>query len=391
MPKLSPMKQEDPMSTLCRMAIETKYEDLPRDVVSYAKNSILDTIGVMAGGSAMEGIRAVVDFVKDKGGKPQSIIPFYGAKVPASEAALALGPMARAMDFGDVHEEASHSSEYTVPMLLAATGLKEKVTGKELITAYTVGQEVLIRIGISYKGISKGVPMGRGSGHFIFGCVAAAGKLLGLSLDELKNAQGIARGMTQPHDLTMYKPATLMVRIHHGFVCQDAINACLLSQRGITGPCEDVLLAPKGYLGFAKWETDPGALTKGVGEEWEMKGTMMKPYTACKGAHTSIDGILDQMEEHHFKVQNIADIDVDESSINWTLVCEPIEKKWNPQTVIECQFSLPYLMATAAYDKHIFLDSYTPEAMERQNVRALMTKISAKEDPSLPHMRQKLR
>jgi 2-methylcitrate dehydratase PrpD len=182
----------------------------------------------------------------------------------------------------------------------------------------------------------------------------------------------------------MYKPATLMVRIHHGFVCQDAINACLLSQRGITGPCEDVLLAPKGYLGFAKWETDPGALTKGIGEEWEMKGTMMKPYTACKGAHTSIDGILDQMEEHHFKVQNIADIDVDESSINWTLVCEPREKKWNPQTVIECQFSLPYLMATAAYDKHIFLDSYTPEAMERQNVRALMTKISAKEDPSLP-------
>jgi len=52
--------------------------------------------------------------------------------------------------------------------------------------------------------------------------------------------------------------------------------------------------------------------------------------------------------------------------------------------VPECQFSLPYVVATAAYDKEIFLDSYTPQARARQNVRDLMTRISAREDPSLP-------
>ena len=64
--------KKDPMAALCRMVLNTKYEDLPESVVNYAKQSILDTIGVIIGGSAMEGIPAVVDFVKDRGGKPES-------------------------------------------------------------------------------------------------------------------------------------------------------------------------------------------------------------------------------------------------------------------------------------------------------------------------------
>lgn len=384
MPKFVLIDQEDPMSTLCRMVINTNYEDLPGNVTTFAKHSILDTIGITIGGSAMEGIPAVVDLVKSKGGKPESIIPLYGGKVPASEAALAIAPMARAMDFGQVHDEGDHCTEHVVPALLAATGLKDKVTGREFLTAFTVGQEVLLRIGIAFRANSRGAPLGRENGHFIFGVVAAVGKLLGLSQEELENAEGIARTMTQPHDMAMYAPATLMVRIHHGFVCQDGINACLLAKRGITGPRQEILAAPKGYLGFAKWETDPDALTKGLGEEWEMLNAAIKPYPSCKGIHTSIEGILAQMKDHNFKAEDIANIEIDEGSGNWFFACQPKEVRWNPQTVAECQFSMPYLVATAAYNKEVFLDSYTPQARARKDVRELMTRITAKEDPNLP-------
>jgi len=384
MPRFVPIGEEDPMSTLCRMVINTSYPDLPGNVVNFGKYSILDAIGITIGGSAMEGIPAVVDLVKSKGGKPESTIPLYGGKVPASEAALAIAPMARAMDFGQVHDEGDHCSEYIVPALLAATGLKDKVTGRELLTAFTVGQEVLLRIGIAFRADSRGAPLGRECGHFIFGVVAAVGKLLGLSQDELENAEGIARTMTGPHDMAMYAPATLMVRVHHGFVCQNGINACLLAKRGITGPRHEVLTGPKGYLGFAKWETDPDALTKGLGEEWEMLNADIKPYPSCKGIHTSIEGILTQMKEHNFKAEDIANIEIDEGSGNWFFACQPKEVMWNPQTVAECQFSMPYLVATAAYDGGVSLDSYTPQARARKDVRELMTRITAKENPSLP-------
>ena len=204
-------------------------------MVNHAKRSILDTLGVTIGGSAMEGISKMVNFVKEKGGKQESIIPFYGIKAPASEAALAIGPMSRAMDLGDFHPEALHSSEYTFPSLIAALGLKSKVSGMEFITSFVTGQEVLIRIRqLAYR-ISRQRLGHRNAGHFIFGCVATVGKLLGLSLDELENAEGIASEMTQPHIGLMFHPPTLMIRVHHGFICQDAINACLLAQRGITG------------------------------------------------------------------------------------------------------------------------------------------------------------
>ena len=36
------ISNEDAMVTLCRMAAETKYEDLPPDVVDFAKKHILD-------------------------------------------------------------------------------------------------------------------------------------------------------------------------------------------------------------------------------------------------------------------------------------------------------------------------------------------------------------
>ena len=139
------------MSTLCRMVVETEYNDLPESAIKCAKKSILDTVAVIIGGSAMDGISAVVDLVKEKGGKPESFIPFYGGKVPASEAALAIGPMARAMDMGQVHRYAGHNSEYTLPALLAVLGLKNIVSGKEFITAFALGQEVLIRIGDAYR------------------------------------------------------------------------------------------------------------------------------------------------------------------------------------------------------------------------------------------------
>jgi 2-methylcitrate dehydratase PrpD len=376
--------QEDPMSTLCNAVVATKFEDLPSEVVRYAKHSILDTVAVTIGGSAMVGIPEVVSIVKEKGGKPETILPFYGGKVPASEAGFAIGPMSRAMDFGQVHAESGHCSEFIVPALLAATGLKDGVTGRAFITSFVVGQEMLLRIGNAYKAISHGGPAGRGSGHSIFGAVASVSKLIGLGLEELENAEGIARCMTQPHDIALASPATLMLRIHHGFICQDAINACLLAKRGITGPRREVLTGFRGYLGMAKWETDPSALTEGLGERWEMLNVSIKRYSSCMHTHNAVDGILDQMKKYNFEPDAIANIEVELSIQSLPVVVFPKEIKWNPQSEPECQFSLPYTLATAAFTKDVFLNSYTPQAMAREDVRKLMTRISAKEAPDLP-------
>lgn len=375
---------EDPMRTLCRMVVETSYADLPDRVVRHAKHTLLDGIAVTIGGSGMEGIPEVVELVKEKGGVEQSLLPFYGGRVPAAEAALAIGPMPRAMDCGDLHEEAGHVSEYIIASLLAATGLRPRVTGEEFLTALVVGQEVLIRIGAAYRVINAGISHGDCGGHYVFGAVAAVGKLIGLSQAELENAQGIARTMTQPHTMGIYAPATLMVRMHHGLVCQAAITACLLARKGITGPRESVLAGVHGFLATARWETNESALLDGLGERWDLEQIIVKGYSACYFSHSSIDGIVEQMGTHGFSADDIASISIEVSTPGWRAVCEPVERTWDPQTVHQCQFSLPYAVATAAVDGTVFVDSYDEEVRRRPQVRALMERITAVEVPGTP-------
>ncbi|WP_197021730.1 MmgE/PrpD family protein [Brevibacterium sp. VCM10] len=371
------------MSALCRMAVETEFEDFPEEARTKAKHTLLDSMAVTIGGSGLDGILEIVDLVKEKGGVEQSPIPFYGGLVPAAEAALAIGPMPRAMDCGDLHEEAGHISEYIVACLLAACGLREKVSGQEFLAALIVGQEVLIRIGSAYRLISNAIPRGDCGGHYIFGAVAAIGRLLGFTQEELENAEGIARTMTQPHTMSIYSPATLMVRMHHGLVCHSAILACQMARKGITGPRHSVLTGPNGFLGTAHWDTEPEALTRGLGEDWEMTAITTKGHSACYFSHSSIDGIIEQMSMHGFTAEDVEAIHVDVSVSGSKAVCEPAESKWAPGTVPECQFSLPYAVASALVDGHVFLDTYSERSRSRENVRELMGRITADADPQM--------
>ena len=137
----------DLMLDLVHFVVSTDYEDLPKDVVDYAKKHILDTIGSIVAGSSAEGITPAVDLAKEWGGNPQASILLFGGKVPVPSAAFAIGPMARALDFGAVHSEANeHPNEYT---FAAALPLAEFLgsSGRDLIIALALGNEIIVRIG----------------------------------------------------------------------------------------------------------------------------------------------------------------------------------------------------------------------------------------------------
>jgi len=110
------MKEQNQME-LIDWIINISYDDFPIEVVEYAKTLMLDVLGCIIGGSKQEAIPEVIQFVQEHGGTKESYLPIYGGKFSASMVAFALGSMARALDFGDVHMQGSHTSEYVLPAL----------------------------------------------------------------------------------------------------------------------------------------------------------------------------------------------------------------------------------------------------------------------------------
>ena len=139
--------------TLAKYIFETNYENLPRNVAEVTKKSLLDGIGVTLGaGTLGEGCRAFVDLAIQGGGKKESTIIGFNTKVPSYMAAFANGSMAHALDFEDAHEGALvHSNAATIPAALAVAESREITSGKELITAITLGSDIVCRMGLSLE------------------------------------------------------------------------------------------------------------------------------------------------------------------------------------------------------------------------------------------------
>ncbi len=382
------LHHEDGINTLCRMTAQLEYGDIPQEVLELAKELILDTIGCMIGGHGQHPLPKIARHIQEKGGVGEAYILFHGGKkVPAEEAAMAMGPMPRALDWAAIHPEAMHSVEHTLPPMLCALGYLDtvkgkRVTGKEFLTAFVAAQEVLVRIGSGYRG-NIGVQRGRSNGHYIFGSVAGVGRLLGLDQEQLENAEGIGRNMTQPHDMATYHPITHMVKVHQGFIAQDAVQDCKFAALGVTGPRDNVICGPMGYFGMANWETNEDVLFDGLGETWEQMGIEMKAYAGCKCLHCAVGAVEHIARAHGLGPEDIAHIHVEDSTLNINVSGGTMEEKLHPKDVFQRQFSIPYMVATVLYDGELIPQSFFDEPAAREEIQAFMQKVDIVENPAL--------
>ncbi len=376
-------KQVEPMETLANFIVRTQYEDIPADIIDTAKKVILDTIAISVAGSYSEGCQKVVEYVKNMGGVEQSSILVHGGKVPAPMAAFANAIMARALDLGEIHPEAAHVAEYVLPSLMAVAEMRGNVTGKEFLTAFIIGYDIASRIGEASFGVSEGLVHRRHPCFGPFGAVASTAKLLDFNASDIWNVMGIYYSVSGSWDMQMYDEGTLMVRAHHSFACEDAVHSVLLGKEGLSGPKEIFSGSAGFFTQFFPWKNNPDILTSELGDKWCIAETCLKPYTSCKFTHSPIDGIISIVNENKIDISDVEKIDC-KISKSAEMIIEPKKDKWNPQSMAECQFSLPYTVATAAIKKKVFIDDFNVNEIAREDVRELMKRIDASVDNELP-------
>ena len=141
------MNEKD-LSHIFASHVETcRYEDLPADAIEAAKKSILDVLGVcLAASGTVPAIQSVIEIVRESGGNPSCSVLGFGDRVPPLMAAFANGAMAHCLDFDDMGADGHHPSSYLVPAVFAAAEHVGGISGKHLITAIAIGQDMFFRM-----------------------------------------------------------------------------------------------------------------------------------------------------------------------------------------------------------------------------------------------------
>ncbi len=362
---------------------EINYATLSEDVTDRVKYLILDYIGVAARGSLSDSSRPVYSLV-DSLDKNHAGAVIIGTNIRAnpSFAALANGTAAHSLELDDVVNAASLHPAVTIMTAALAAAHINGCSGKELIEAVVAGYEVTIKLGISLDPSAHYAQGFHPTGTCgTMGSSITAAKILKLEQKEMMSALGIA-GSQAAGSMEFLTDGAFTKRLHAGWAAHSGVVAALLSKEGFTGP-ETILEGPFGFLHAYSPKSDPAMILTNWGHPYEIMKTSIKPHSCCRYKQGPIDGILKIMGENKIKTSDIDKVTLGILKTGYPIVAKPEELKYNPKSVVDAQFSMPFGAAVAILYGKATLNEYTKENIRSSQAKDMMNKIICVHDPEL--------
>jgi 2-methylcitrate dehydratase PrpD len=379
------MASSDAIFQLAEFCVHARYEQLPAQVVQATKIQIMDTLGGALPAAHLDGICQLRQWTQETGGAEHSLVWGSNLRVPVENAARLNAAMAHALEFDDTYERSLlHASVVTVATALSVADWVGGVSGQQFITAVAIGTDIACRLArAGSPGVSPFVvgwdptPMyGYLSAAFV------AGKLMGLSREQLVSAAGLAYQQIAGNAQASIQ-GTHAKRMGPGYAASAGIMAARLAQQGVEGGC-DVLEGVKGlYQQYHGGRYGPEELLGGLGASFAGPDIAPKPYPSCRGGHCGIDAALALRLVAGVQVDTIDKVIVHCAPAERMLLGMPLEKKQAPRTIVEAQFSLPWVVAAALTDGEVTLAHFSAAALERADLQAMARRIETAEDKSL--------
>ena len=362
-------RTNEPMVTeaLAKFAANLTFDDIPAETRTVARHCLMDMVGVALAGKSEPLSEILLAQIEDEGGSPHASLIGVGEKTSASQAALYNGSAAHALDYDDVLGIfTGHPTVAVMPAVLALAERHGK-SGRDVITAFVAGVEVLARIGGM---MSKGhYARGWHSTGTIGSIGAAAGcaNLLGLDAEATNRAMGIAA--TQAAGLksnfgTMSKP------LHAGKAAQNGLLGATLAARGFTAR-ENTLDIDRGFGDtMVEGEKNIDRALERIGELFHTQDTLFKYHPACYGVHAPTEAALRARLQDGFDPALVEKIEISVPT-NAIGMCDIAE----PKSGLEAKFSLAHNVALGLLDKADgSLELYMDDSFEVPGVAELRKK-----------------
>ena len=208
----------------------------------------------------------------------------------------------------------------------------------------------------------------------VFGAAAAAGKLLGLTSQQMVWALGLAA--SQPAGLRE-SFGSMNKSFNPGRAAANGIFAALLAQQDYTSS-DGMIEAKRGWANAISTKQDYREITEGLGQRWEALLNTYKPFACGIVIHPAIDAAVQLRNENKLTAEQIERVDLRVHP----LVIELTGKK-TPQIGLEGKFSVYHSVAVALIDGAAGEKQYSDRAVRDPRTVALRDRVVATIDPAI--------
>ena len=374
---------------LARFVLALELKDLPTPVVDRARLLTLDTLGCCLASVRYDFGRAVRATAERLGGRPESLVVGGSVRVAAANAVLANATLAHGLDFDDTREDAIvHTGSVAVPTSLAV-GEATGANGGAVLAAIVAAVEVMCKVGLAVPGKFHARHYHPTALTGTFAAAAAAGKLYGLSEDELVRAFGIC-GSQAAGIIEYLADGSWTKRLHPGWNAHAGVTAALLAQSGFTGP-ETVLEGEHGFYRAFAGGVEPARLDEllaSLGRVWELEQLTFKPYPCGSIAQPYMDCALRLRESRGVRADDIVEIRCRTAAGPVPRLWEPLASKHAPQNGYAAKFSLPYLLAVILTRGRASLAEFEDDVVRDPQILSVASRVGYELDATIDYPRQ---
>lgn len=370
-----------PSQALAQFVAAMQGRPLDNAVSRAASHALLDGLGVALAATTLgEGCDVFRQQALAQQASPRSRVWGSGQQSSASLAALANGALSHALDFEDTHDAALvHPNAAVIPAALAVAEERGNISGRELLTAISVGCEVVCRLGMALT-----VPLDRYGWYpppilSTFGATAVAGFLYRLNAQQMLDAFSIALLQTSCSGEIKHNPESVIRAVRDAFPAHTGVMAAQLAQRGVKGFAKPFEGKAGFFALFARDGYDPQPIVTGLGEDFAITRLSFKQWPSCRGTHVFIDLLSQLLKEDAIQGGDIEQITAFGNGIN-RMLGEPADTKQQPRTSIDAKFSIPWCLAWTGVHGEPALPAFMPEALQDNTVLALAKRIHYRVD-----------
>ncbi len=375
-PEIDPEKGRGLTEEVARFIVDTRFDDLPGDLLEVGKKSIIDGFGLALSGSVAKSGKIVQDYLSSMSLTGPASVLGTGMRVPARFAAFANGTAIHADDFDDtqlavgkdrVYGLLTHPTAPCLPAALAGAEIAGK-SGRDLMLAYHLGVEVECKISeaISPRHYQHGFHSTATCGTFA--AAAATSRLKGLNVETIQRALSIAGSQSaglRENFGSMTKP------FHAGRSSESGVTAADFAALGWTAT-DRILEAPRGFFQAHGGGYDVEAIAGQLGKPWTFvsPGVSIKPHPSGSLTHPGMTEMLRLMAEHGITGDQVESVKV---GTNHNMPNALIHHR--PTTELQAKFSMEFCIAILLVEGRAGLAEFTDEVVNRPDVKAMIERI----------------